>query len=95
MTPTAPLSVRGCVEIKVTSNRGQHWLPHSLLCRRYQFLFKEKLPEELRALKAELKRARTSAEQLRIQQRISKVQQSIKRNEHKGLEDQVCILQTG
>jgi rRNA biogenesis protein RRP36 len=58
--------------------------------RRYKFLFAEKLPAELWALKGQLKEAREPAQQRRLQQRISKVVQSIKHHEDRELEDEVC-----
>jgi hypothetical protein len=60
--------------------------------RRYGFLFSEKLPAELRALKAELKQAHEPGLQRRLQQRISKVQQALKQNEDRNLTDEVRMV---
>jgi hypothetical protein len=48
------------------------------------------MPAELRALKAELKQTTDVTQQRRLQVRLSKVQQAIKKNEDLELAEQVC-----
>lgn len=67
------------------------------MCRRYDFLYKQTLPAEVRAAKAELKRAAgDEAAQRRAQKHLSRLQQRLHTHEQQtlGAEVRVCFVET-
>lgn len=58
-------------------------------CRRYAFLFNEKIPEEVRDLKAQLKSEKDGGARKRIQARMTRLQQSVRLEQDRRIDDEV------
>lgn len=60
-------------------------------CRRYAFLFNQKIPEEVKDLKAQLKREKDPFACKRIQARMTRLTQSVRLEQDRRINDEVRI----
>lgn len=58
-------------------------------CRRYNFLYEEAIPSEVKDLKAHMKKAKTPREKRQAQTKLSRLQETLKRHDDRRLEQQV------
>jgi hypothetical protein len=58
-------------------------------CRRFSFLYKEHIPFEIQELKGQLRKSQDVADRRRLQIRLSKLQQALKKHEEQELADEV------